>query len=103
MDSEHKVTLTVSETWGVEWSFTCGYDMDDEARPCWPHTEDGERASAEYAALSGCTYQSWWDNEGTEMIHTGPTLSFPLTATWEDGDYFRFHLAAPTVEENDEQ
>ena len=100
--AEHKVTLTADERCGFEWRFECPFDPADQSRPCWPtDDEDGLvplPPDDPYAKF--CNYQEWWDN--TENgAHSMPKITFPVRSEWKH-DHMQFHLAAPTVEENDD-
>ena len=98
--AEHKVTLTAEDGYGAHWRFVCTFDKADPRRPCWPTAEDG---TPEPGPVPYCNWQEWWENDD-EMppVAAMPSLAFAVDALF-DADHFEFHLAAPTVEENDDE
>jgi hypothetical protein len=90
--------LTVDPRWGFEWAFACPFDADDESRPCWPNHENGEPYTAEAGARFGCNYDSWWGEDGAEMVVGMPPTVFPVVDVSWTGDGFELTLGAATYE-----
>lgn len=77
MSDEHRYTLVVVDEY-VTLEVVCPYRPSDESRPCWPHGEDGE---PDPAPRLDCTYESWVDGIGRDVLHG--EWRFDLPAEWE--------------------
>jgi hypothetical protein len=84
----HTLVFSVEKGWD-SWRLVCGFDRTDPERPCWPHTEDGERYSQENGERDGCVYEEWVSEVGTEGFRD-VTLCFDLTEAHWGGDHFQF-------------
>src|SRR5688500_9085526 len=80
---EHAVKVLL-DCGGYYPTMECTFDPADTKRPCWPHTEYGERFSDEEGTKAGCVYIDWMGELGSESIVGEVHLRFSLgSAVWD--------------------
>lgn len=100
-EDAHEITLELSQGF-VSLTCKCPYARDDRSRPCWPHHDEwnealgGEESVPDTDEFTDCTYESWIDNEGIDLV-VGPDLLIPLRIVemeWDDAPKFTLALAS---------
>lgn len=89
----HKLTLNIDDG-GETWTLSCPYNRTDVSRPCWPHNEDGTPSTSTSVNNFICTWVTWFDECGTDVVTSLPETSWPVTVEWV-GDGPQFFAGEP--------